>query len=120
MVTEIINCHSHPSSPLKGRWKRQRGIRGSGRRREREQAALRKSQELTKGKRKTDKTELEDITLGVFRHFQLNSQKNEPRTTSVKRLKQKVKMSHLNTLKSEKDLLSYKNNKTGLPWWCGG
>lgn len=115
MVTETINCHSHPSCPLKGRWRRQRGARGSGWRREWEKAALRKNQELTKGKKRTDKTDrLEDITLRVFRHFQSNGQKSEPRTTSVKRLK-KVKMSHLNTLKSEKDLLSYRNNKRDFP-----
>lgn len=75
----------------------------------------RKNQNSPRGRRVTDKTDrLEDITLRVFRHFQSNGQKSEPRTTSVKKIK-KVKMSHLNTLKSEKDLLSYRNNKRDFP-----
>ena len=49
---------------------------------------LRKDQELTKGKKRTDKTDQpEDATLGNFRHFQSNGQKNEPRTTRVKKKK---------------------------------
>ena len=57
---------------------------------------LRKDQELTKGKKRTDKTDqLEDATLGNFRHFQSNGQKNEPRTTRVK--KKKKLLCHIST-----------------------